>query len=81
MGQWKYRKLESTDIQGTCVIRLVNLQKKVAGKPKYRPICSSCDNKLRRSSEGKIKDKETVAAYKRPYRKFVKSFCEECGLS
>lgn len=80
MGQWKYRKQESTDIQGFCVRCKTNLQKKVAGKNKYRPICSPCDNKLRRSDDGKLKDKKTISLRKRPYRMFVKAFCEECGF-
>lgn len=84
MGQWKYRKQEAATIQGTCVRCEKNVQKKVGGQPKYRPLCSSCDDLLRRSPEGKQKDKkkiaENVKALRRPYRKHVKSFCEECGF-
>ncbi len=84
MGKWIYRKTEPSGVRGTCVRCNLNAQKKVAGKEKYRPLCSTCDDFLRRSPEGKQKDKLKTKAHveekKRPYRKYVKSFCEECGF-
>lgn len=84
MGQWKYRKREDPSVQGICVLCEKNVQKKVANKLKYRPLCSGCDDLLRRSPEGKQKDKERIKTYRtettRPYRKFVRSFCESCGF-
>lgn len=84
MGKWIYRKLESTSIQGICVRCNKYKQKKVAGKQKFRPLCTYCDKELRRSEKGKKRDKESLKQYKtnltRPYRKYVKSFCEICGF-
>lgn len=84
MGKWLYRKQEPSHIQGICVRCETNVQKKVGGKNKYRPLCSTCDDLLYRSAEGKQKDKIKIKTYvkelKRPYRKHVKSFCEECGF-
>lgn len=60
----KYKKPEGTHIRGICVACGLNKQKKStnknkSGKQLYRPICSSCDNRLYKSKERARKEKQS----------------------
>lgn len=74
MGNWKFRKPEPKDIQGTCVKCNKNKQKKRARG--FDALCSPCQNRMYQLKPISFYSDKS----KRPYRKFLKSFCEECGF-
>lgn len=83
MGTWKYRKPESFDIRGLCVVCNENMQKPRRGK--FLPYCSPCEKQLYQKSFKKQnrKIKETTWEIPKPligYRKYKKSRCEKCGF-
>ena len=77
MSEWKYRKPEPSNIQGPCVICLIRPQKRKLNK--FHPYCGNCQKKLYGKGVRASINKR-IDAVKRPYRKYVKSFCEQCGF-
>ena len=81
MGPWKYRKLESSSIQGVCMKCGVNKQHNKGGG-KYRPLCSRC-HLIRDDTEEQInkrKENRKATRERNSYRVHKGESCEECGF-
>lgn len=79
MRKWKYRKKGPSDIQEICIVCNERPQLFQPYRGVYLPYCRPCKKKLY-GNGCKEKQKKRVALAKRPYTRYKKNSCEECGF-